>query len=295
MTPPLRAGLTAPQWGALAHAVRETYMEVFPSPSIEQRLAVLEPGSWVAVTCSPTKGVGPTLELCARLAARGFRLVPHVAARMVRDRAHLGEILRRITDLGIDSIFVPGGDAPRPLGSYSRALELLRDIADHDHRLLHVGVAAHPEGHPAADGETLMRELLAKQAYANYLVTQMCFDAAKLIGWLREVRARGITLAAWLGLPGVFDRSALLAASLRIGVGASLRQLRHRGGVIGRLLGPRSYRPDALLYGIAPTLGDATLGVAGFHLFCFNAVAQSEDWRRRFIAGCQSQRTGAAP
>lgn len=295
MTAAPAAGLTAPQWQALAHALHESYMEVFPSPSVEERLGALEPGAWVAVTCSPTRGVQATLELCARLAARGFRLVPHVAARMVRDRAHLTEILRRVADLGIDSIFVPGGDAPQPLGPYTRALELLRDIADHDHGLRHIGVAAHPEGHPAADDETLLRELAAKQRYANYLVTQMCFDATTLVEWLRGIRARGITLTAWIGLPGVFDRRALLAASLRIGVGASLRQLRHRAGVVGRLLGPRSYRPDALLHGIAPALGDGALEIAGFHLFCFNAVAQTEDWRRRFIAGCQAHQTGAAP
>jgi len=290
-----RARLAPSQWRALAHAARATYLEVFPSPSIEARLAALEPGAWIAVTCSPTKGVEPTLELCARLAARGFRLVPHVAARMVRDRAHLGQILRRLADTGIDSLFVPAGDAPQPFGAYGRAIELLRDIAEHDHRLRHIGVAAHPEGHPAADGESLLLELVAKQTYANYLVTQMCFDPRRLIEWLRLIRARGITLAAWIGLPGVFDRRALLAASLRIGVGASLRQLRHRGGVIGRLLGPRTYRPDALLYGIAPALEDPAFGIAGFHLFCFNAVAQSEDWRRRFIAGCVAQETGAAP
>ncbi len=295
MTAALPVGLTAPQWHALAHALHETYMEVFPSPSVEERLGALEPGAWVAVTCSPTRGVGPTLELCTRLAARGFRLVPHVAARMVRDRAHLGEILRRIADLGVDSIFVPGGDAPQPLGRYTRALELLRDIADHDHRLRHIGVAAHPEGHPAADDETLLRELEVKQACASYLVTQMCFDAAKLAAWLHLIRARGITLAAWIGLPGVFDRSALLAASLRIGVGASLRQLRNRGGATGRLLAPRTYRPDALLYGLAPALAQPALGIAGFHLFCFNAVAQSEDWRRRFLAESRAHATGASP
>lgn len=294
MTAPLRARLRPSQWRALGHALHESYMEVFPSPSVVHRLGVLEPGAWVAVTCSPTKGVEPTLDLCARLAARGFRVVPHVAARMVRDRAHLGAILRRLADLGIDSLFVPGGDAPRPIGAYGRALDLLRDIADHDHRLRHIGVAAHPEGHPAADGESLLLELVAKQACANYLVTQMCFNPQGLIEWLRLIRGRGITLAAWIGLPGVFDRGALLAASLRIGVGASLRQLRHRGGVIGRLLGPRTYRPDALLHGIAPALEDPVLGIAGFHLFCFNAVAQSEDWRRRFIAGCVAQETGAA-
>lgn len=294
MTAAKHVALTPSQWRALGHALRESYMEVFPSPSIEQRLRVLEPGSWVAVTCSPTKGVEPTLEICAHLATRGYRLVPHVAARMVRDRAHLREILRRLADSGIDGIFVPGGDAPEPLGPYGRALELLRDIADHDHRLRHIGVAAHPEGHPAVGAEALLAELEAKQAYASYLVTQMCFDAAKLTAWLLAIRARGIGLTAWLGLPGVFDRAALLAASLRIGVGASLRMLRYRGGMIGRLLGPKTYRPDALLYGIAPALQDPALNIAGFHLFCFNAVEQSEDWRRRFIAGCEAREAGAA-
>ncbi len=295
MTRTAHDGLAAAERAVLARALRESYMEVFPSPTVEDRLAVLERGSWVAVTCSPTRGVEPTLQLCSRLIASGFRVVPHLAARSIRDRAHLGEILRRIADLGVDSIFVPAGDAPQPLGAYHRALEVLRDIADHDHRLRHIGVAAHPEGHPATDAETLMRELAAKQAFSNYLVTQMCFDAAKLVEWLRRIRARGIALPAWIGLPGVFDRKALLAASLRIGVGASLRMLRHRGGVIGRLLGPGTYRPDGLLLGLAPALAEPALGIAGFHLFCLNAVAQSEDWRRRFLAGLRAQQTGVAP
>jgi methylenetetrahydrofolate reductase (NADPH) len=272
---------------ALAHAVHETYMEIFPSPGIEQRLDVLERGSYVAVTCSPTRGVDVTLDLCARLVGRGFRVVPHVAAKMVRDQSHLREIIRRLTDLGVESIFVPGGDAPQPLGKYHTALQLLRDIAAFDHRLRHIGVAAHPEGHPAVDSESLLQELAAKQPFANYLVTQMCFDAAALATWLRMIRDRGITMPAWLGLPGAFDRTALLATSLRIGVGASLRLLRDRGQLVRQLLGPKVYRPDEFLYELAPSLLEPALGIAGFHLFCFNRVEQSETWRRQFIASLQ--------
>jgi methylenetetrahydrofolate reductase (NADPH) len=264
-----------------------TYMEIFPSPSIEQRLDVLEPGCYVAVTCSPARGVDVTLDLSEHLLARGFRVIPHIAAKMVRDHGHLQEIMRRLGDAGVDSIFVPGGDAPQPLGKYATALQLLRDIADFDHRLQHIGVAAHPEGHPAVDSESLLRELAAKQPYATYLVTQMCFDAAALAAWLRMIRARGITMPAWIGLPGVFDRAALLTASLRIGVGASLRLLRDRSRLIRRLLGPKIYRPDAFLRELAPRLAEPDLGIAGFHLFCFNKVEQSENWRRQFIAELQ--------
>jgi len=272
---------------ALARAVHATYMEIFPSPSVEQRLDVLEPGSYVAVTCSPARGVDVTLDLSERLVGRGFRVVPHIAAKMVRDHDHLREIMRRLGDSGVESIFVPGGDAPRPLGKYATALQLLRDIAEFDHRLQHIGVAAHPEGHPAVDSESLLRELVAKQPYATYLVTQMCFDAAALATWLRMIRASGITMPAWIGLPGMFDRAALLAASLRIGVGASLRLLRDRSRLVRRLFGPKVYRPDAFLRELAPQLAEPEIGIAGFHLFCFNKVKESEDWRRQFLADLQ--------
>ncbi|MDH4259928.1 MAG: methylenetetrahydrofolate reductase [Gammaproteobacteria bacterium] len=285
MTRPSPLPLPDVEREALAHAIHETYMEIFPSPSIEQRLDSLEAGSYVAITCSPKRGVDDTLDFTERLTARGFRVVPHIAARMVRDKTHLQGIMRRLADLGVESIFVPGGDTPRPLGTYATAVQLLRDIADFDHRLQHIGVAAHPEGHPAVDPETLLQELSAKQPLATYLVTQMCFDAAAIAAWLRVIRARGITLAVWVGLPGVFDRAALLEVSLRIGVGASLRFLRDRGRIVRRLFGPKTYRLDRFLYELAPRMTDPELGIAGFHLFCFNKVAESEQWRRQFIAG----------
>ena len=292
---PSRDRLSAPERQALAQAVHESYMEVFPSASVLHRLEVLEPRSYVAITCSPTQGVDATLELTGRVVGRGFRVVPHIAAKSVRDQGHLRDIVRRLADLGVDSLFVPGGDSGRPLGSYATAAQLLRDLAALDHPFRHIGVAAHPEGHPSVDPETLLQELAAKQAVANYLVTQMCFDAAALAAWLRLIRGRGITMTAWIGLPGVFDRAALLAASMRIGVGASLRLLRDRGRLIGRLFGPKVYRPDAFLHGLASQLADPAQGIAGFHVFCFNRVEQSEHWRRQFVAGLQQGRAAVAP
>ena len=295
MTGHLRDRLRAAQRQALAQAVHESYMEVFPSASVLHRLEALEPRSYVAITCSPTQGVDATLELTGRVVRRGFRVVPHVAAKSVRDHQHLRDIVRRLAELGVDSIFVPGGDSGHPLGPYATAAQLLRDLAALDHPFRHIGVAAHPEGHPSVDPETLLRELAAKQAVANYLVTQMCFDAAALTNWLRLIRGRGITMTAWIGLPGVFDRTALLAASLRIGVGASLRLLRDRGRLIGRLFGPKVYRPDAFLHELAPQLADPAQGIAGFHIFCFNRVGPSEQWRRQFVAGLQQRHAAGAP
>jgi len=269
---------------ALLHSVQESYMEIFPTATIEAKLDVLEPGSYVAVTCSPSKGVGDTLAMSERLADRGFKVVPHIAARMVRDKAHLREIVGRINRTPIVSLFVPGGDADKPAGDYHKALHLLRDIVDIEHKFTEIGVGAHPEGHPMASDEQLIEELLAKQEFSNYLVTQMCFDAGRIETWLREIRDRGVHLPAWLGMPGAADRSSLIKTSLRIGVGDSVRFLKRQGSKAAKLMASKEYVPDSLQYELAPTIANPDLKVDGQHVYCFNQVERTEKWRHDFVA-----------
>lgn len=268
---------------ALIEAVHEGYMEVFPTPSIEQRLEVLEPNAYVAVTCSPSKGVDETLDLTGRLVGRGFRVVPHIAAKMVRDRRHLVEIMARLDDLPVDSIFVPGGDARAPLGDFHTAFELLQSIAEFDHAFREIGVASHPEGHPEVSANRLALELEKKQPLATYMVTQLCFDAAALARWLSAMRERGIHLPVWLGVPGQAERAALIRTSMRIGVGDSLRFLRRKSDAATRLLKSSTYSPDDLLSDLAPLLVDPVYKIDGLHIFCFNLVEQTEGWRQRAL------------
>ncbi len=272
---------------ALLRTVREAYMEVFPTDSIIERLAVLPAGSYVALTCSPSKGIATTLDMTEQLIARGYRVVPHIAARLVHDEHHLDEILSRLEQLPIDSLFVPGGDSPRPAGKFASALELLRAMAARGHRFQEIGVAAHPEGHPSISDEVLLHELEQKQAHATYIVTQMCFDARALGAWLERIRTHGIGLPVWLGLPGESDRSALLGTSLRIGVGNSLRYLRNHGRIAAQMLMARTYRPDTLLHELAPWLADPAMRIAGHHLYCFNQVERTQAWRLAFLAALE--------
>ena len=275
--------LSAEEIGVLAYTVHEAYMEIFPTDTIESRLDTLEPNSYVAVTCSPSKGVDVTLDMSERLALRGFKVVPHVSAKMVRDKQHLREIIAHLNDLPIISIFVPGGDADPPLGDYDTAYSLLRDIAEFEHKFTEIGVAAHPEGHPAVDSAVLTSELLRKQEFANYLVTQMCFDAEVLASWLRSIREHGVTLPVWLGLPGVADRGSLLKTSMRIGVGDSLRYLKRNPRLAAKLMLSNEYRPDDLLFELAPYLADPEYKIDGHHVYCFNQVEQTEQWRHEFL------------
>ena len=267
----------------LLNDLREAYMEVFPSADIEEKLKVLEPNSYVAVTCSPTKGVDETLDMTERLLDQGFRVAPHIAARNVQDRQHLSRIMARLAAMNIESMFVPGGDRPEPLGEYRTALELLRDINDFEHDIAEIGIAAHPEGHPAVDDETLLQELEKKQEYAQYIVTQMCFDADKLGEWLLNIHHRGIRLPVWIGLPGAIERGRLMRTSMRIGVGDSLRFLKKNVSVAAELMKSSVYRPDALVREIAHYQAMPETNVAGYHLFCFNQVESTENWRNDMI------------
>ena len=75
--------------------------EVFPAKGTEQAVADWVPaGMTVTVTASPVKGLDATVELAERLAARGYRVVPHLAARSVADQAHLDGIVARLKAVG---------------------------------------------------------------------------------------------------------------------------------------------------------------------------------------------------
>ncbi len=243
----------------------------------------LPAGAEVSVTCSPTLGIGSTLALAEDLLGRGFRVVPHLAARLIEDEAHLKEVLRRLEERDLRDVFVVGGDAKTPAGPFASGLELLEAISRLGFGMARVGVPAYPEGHPlVADGE-LMRALLAKQQFASYAVTQICFDPGTILGWLTEARERGMKLPLYVGVPGVLDRTKLLRISLKIGLGDSVRFLKKQRGLAGRLVRPRGYSPDSLVEVLSPYVGDPDHGIRGYHINTFNHVEETERWRRRML------------
>lgn len=253
--------------------------ELVPVSGAREQAAHLPPGSEVSITCSPTLGIENTLALAEDLLGQGFRVVPHLAARLVAGEAHLKRVLRRLEEGGLRDVFIVGGDAKTPVGPFASGLELLEAMSRLGSGLERVGVPAYPEGHPIVAREELMRALLAKGQFASYAVTQICFDPEKVLGWLAEARERGMELPVYVGVPGVVDRKKLLRISLKIGLGDSVRFLSKQTGLAGRLLRPRGYSPDALIEVLSPYVGDPEYGIRGFHINTFNHVSETERWR----------------
>ena len=214
----------------LSKALAHPRFELMPVEDAEEQAIFLPAGAMVTVTCSPTRGLESTLRLVEELSENGFRTVPHLAARLVSGKAHLQEIVRRLDDCGVSEVFVIGGDAKQPAGEFSSALELLQAMDRMGHGFEEIGVASYPEGHPFISDETLRQVLLDKRRFATYAVTQMCFDAGKVLGWISRLREQGIHLPVYAGVPGVVEWRKLLRIALKIGVGDSARFLTKTAG-----------------------------------------------------------------
>jgi methylenetetrahydrofolate reductase (NADPH) len=279
-----RHSLSAAQAAALARVLQAPTFELIPLKNSLDQAAHLPAGATVSVTASPAKGIEATVALCEQLQARGFRAVPHVSARMIRDRPHLVDLIAWLEGAGVDRAFIVGGDAKEP-GAYPDGLALLREMAEIGHPLSEIGIPGYPQGHAFIADGPLLEALRAKAAYASYITTQLCFDPTAIARWLAARRAEGITLPVHVGVPGVAEPQKLLAIAARIGVADTHRFLVKNVRFVTRLVRSGGfYRPDGLLEGLAPYAADPAAAIVSLHLYTFNAVEATEAWRRDFLS-----------
>jgi methylenetetrahydrofolate reductase (NADPH) len=272
----------------LCRLLEDPIFEVLPLASSLQHVRHLATGARVNVAASPRRGLEATVSVAGQLEAAGFRAVPHIAARMVRDRAHLRELLDRLADAGIRRAFVVAGDATDS-GPFPSGLSLLRELAELDGGPVEIGIPGYPQGHPFIPTDELWAALAAKAPYASYLTSQLSFDALDVLAWLAALRARDISLPVHIGLAGVVHVPKLLAISARIGVTDAARFVVRHGSLISRLLRPRGYRPGSLVTDLLPGLLAADAHVERLHFYTFNQVAETETWRRRLLQSLHRQ------
>jgi methylenetetrahydrofolate reductase (NADPH) len=264
--------------------VTEANIEVIPLRGADEKALAIPSASTITITCSPKFGLERTLDHVIRARESGHRVVPHLAARMVEDEAQLQRFLGALSSVGVDDLYVVGGDGADPVGKYSEAFHILEAIQELDHDLQRIGVGCYPEGHPNIADEALVDALQRKQPYADYMVSQLCFDAVAFTGWLRTVRDAGITLPVRIGVAAPLQTRKLIELSLKIGVGSSVKFLTKQHGFVGNLLLGRSYTPETLISQIVNEPGFGELGIEGLHLFSFNQIDASVEWQRRISA-----------
>ncbi|MGY1683685.1 methylenetetrahydrofolate reductase [Geodermatophilus sp. SYSU D01176] len=271
--------------GALERALRDASYEVLPLRGAEDSVVEHVPRTVpLTVTVTEAKGLTPTIELAERLSGHGYAATPHLAARLVQDRAQLADIVARLRAAGVNGVFVVGGDAAEPAGRFPDALSLLEELETVAHHFEDVGIGGYPEGHGHISPELIERALERKAPHATHVITQLCFHPSTTTSWAQQVRLRGVDLPVRIGLPGAVTRQKLVRISAGLGLGQSARFLSKQHSMFWRFFLPHGYRPDRLMEGFAPSLGRPEHNLRGFHFFTFNEVARTEAWRQRWLA-----------
>ena len=277
------SNLEADQIAAIRRTLEHPKYELIPLKNVLDQSDHLPDGAVVSVTASPQKGMTETIDLTLELKDRGFDAIPHLSARLTRDRAELETILRRLDDAEITKAFVVGGDAEEA-GEFLDGLALLTAMEQIGHGLTEIGIPGYPEGHHIVDVPTITKALHDKLPYASYVTTQMCFVPDAINQWVHGMRESGVGLGVYIGIPGVAELTKLISLSMRIGVGPSARFLSKNKRLAGRLVRPGGYSPDDLIIGLAPLLADPIANVHGFHVYTFNRVETTEAWRHDMLA-----------
>ncbi|HYQ82668.1 MAG TPA: methylenetetrahydrofolate reductase [Rubrobacter sp.] len=268
----------------LAEFLRHPGYEVIPLQGTEEAVVEHVPRDiTLTVTASPGKGTWATIELAERLAGHGFSVAPHLSARLIRDRAELGEILHRMHEAGIRRAFVVAGDVDEHVGEFEGAAGLLRTMSEIGHDLDEVGITGYPETHPKISDEMTIQAMYEKVPYATYIISQICFDPEVISEWARQVRSRGVKLPIRIGMPGSVNRQKLLRISASIGVGESARFLKRQRNWLVKMFLPGGYSPDRLIEGLKPGFADPESNIRGLHIYTFNEVQTTEAWRREML------------
>ena len=174
---------------AVADALKRVRYEVLPLPGVEEAVAEHVPRDVkVTVTASPRQGIDQTLSVAEGIAERGYSVVPHLSARLVRDGAHLDEVLQRLAERGVRELFVIAGDVAEPAGEFDGAHALLVAMAARRPALDAVGITGYPESHPFISDEATIQAMFDKEPYASYIVSQITFDPKVIGGWIDRVR-----------------------------------------------------------------------------------------------------------
>ena len=129
----------------------------------------------------------------------------------------------------------------------------------------------------------LATALKQKQAYIRdngmdgFIATQFLFEAEPVAKWAEGLRAAGIDLPAWVGIPGPASIKTLAKYAAVCGVGNSARFIRKQALNVTKLLSVST--PDKFMNDLASIhVNKPDLKIAGPHMYPFGGFDKLFDW-----------------
>ena len=249
---------------------------------------ILPPGTPVYFSAVPTIEPPELIGAAALLRKSGLEPVVHIAARRLRAAADLQDLLKSLRgEADIRRLLVIGGDVDAA-GPFPDALAVIQKGRLREAGIAEIGIGAYPEGHariPAGRLEAALDEKIAAataHGLGVHIVSQFSFSPERVLAWLKQLRACGITRPVKVGMAGPTSMPALLRYARRCGVNASLRGL--MSGAAAGLIG--NIGPDRIVETLS-LAGD--LGDAAPHYFSFGGAVETARYAcstsRRLAAG----------
>ena len=259
---------------------------------LPELVTLLPPKAAIYVAHIPKATLDDVISVAIKVQDAGLRASPHIIARRLESESALRSALRRLRDHGIDQVLLVAGDREQPLGPFSSTLDVFDSGVFADAGITQIGVAGHPEGHPAVETAVLFEALQRKQAFADrtglkvHITTQFGFNAPAVGDWHRQLVERGVRLPVHAGIAGPTPMTRLMKYAMQCGIGASLQAMMKNPKLLGSLT-----RGNAAADGMLADLvrqgasSDAQTGIVKPHFFCFGGVLATVKWMRAVVNG----------
>lgn len=277
----------------IAEAGKGWSIEVTPpgSSKIDSFSAILAEGTTVNVTFLPGTDPKETIDVATRLKEEGMHPVPHIAARSLKSKSQLKELVADMTSRAkVDEVLVIGGGVDHPVGDFTSSMDVLETGIFQEYGIKKIGVSGHPEGSPDISSEALAKAISWKNDFAKsegldlYMETQFCFEAETVINWEQSIRKAGNILPIRIGIPGPATIKTLLRFAQISGIGPSMRVIAKQAKNVTKLLTVQS--PHLLIDGLAEAMAkDPECRIEHFHYYPFGGFAKTARWADSVATG----------
>lgn len=257
---------------------------------LEHARAVLPPSTRFTMAFVDSEDLTARMRTTQAVMQSGFVPVPVISARRLESEGMLRQYLAELRAAGTgERVVVVGGDPPQPRGPYADAASVIASGVLEQHGVREVSVAGHPGGHPAVSNDVLWQAIAAKIAVLEQrglragVITQFGFDAAQVLAWLADLRARGLTVPVRVGVPGPATVRTLLAGASNCDVSVSAPVAREYGFSLDDRTGTAA--PDRFIRALAAGYDGRLHGEVKLHFTTFSGIAATVKWISQFRHG----------
>ncbi|MEO1677090.1 MAG: methylenetetrahydrofolate reductase [Pseudomonadota bacterium] len=265
-------------------------LEVMPrtAAKVEDFRELLPAGTRVYIAHIDGTPVEEMVATARRLAAQGFAVMPHFPARLIKDRATLGDWIARYQgEADVREALLLAGGVKSPAGDFHASMQLMETGLFDAAGFTRLHVAGHPEGNrdidPDGGDAAVMEALRWKQAFSERtdaqmaIVTQFAFEPDPIIAWADRLAAEGIRLPIHIGIAGPAKLQTMIKFAIACGVGPSLRVLQRRAKDVTKLVMP--FEPTDLVAALAAHRAtNPGFGIERVHIFPLGGIKASAAW-----------------